>query len=171
MQLCHRHPQPEQLSNGINVIVFRFADIHHQLLFGHVVKLRQVEMAHAGFQRTNGFQETFFQRRADAHHLAGGFHLGAQRVGRGGELVKRKARELRYDVIEARLNGGGTAGNRNVLQRHANSNLRRHTRDGIAARLGRQRGGTGHTRVDLDEIILTRIRVERKLHVTTALNF
>ena len=112
----------------------------------------------------------FLQIGADAHDLAGGHHLGAQNVDGGGELVEGEPGQLGDDVVQLRLKGGVGVGDFDVLQRHAHGDFRGDPGNGIAGGLGGQRGGTGDTGVDLNEIVSGGIGVESKLNVAAALH-
>ena len=127
-------------------------------------------MVHADLQGSHALQQTLLQIGADAHDLSRGLHLGAQRVGGGGELVEGESRELGNAIIQPRLEGGVGVGDLNVLKKHTNGNFCRHTGNGIARRLGRQCRGAGHSGVDLNQIIFTAVGVERELYVTAALD-
>ena len=113
--------------------------------------------------------QALLESPAYAHHLARRFHLRAQLVGRGREFVEGKARHLGDDVVESGLEGRGSVGEHDLVQVHPESHLRRHARDGIAARLGRERRGARHAGVDLDEVIFEGVGIERELHVAPAL--
>ena len=71
------HAFPHQLSDGIDTVVGAVFDIVQQFVGGHVfaVELGHMQMTVSGFQRTNGFEQTFLHGTANAHHLTGRFHL------------------------------------------------------------------------------------------------
>ena len=170
MQLLDGNAPAQQLHNCENVVVPEDADILHELLIRAAVKLRVVQMIDPCLQAADALEEAFFQIRADSHDLSGGFHLGPEGVRRIRELVEGEARELCHDVVERRLHGGGAARNGDLLQGHAHGNLGRHPRDGIAAGLGRQGGGTRDSGVDFDEVVFRGLRMQGKLHVAPALD-
>ena len=166
----HADAHAEQLRNRIDVVVAEFGNIVKQLFCRLAVKFRHIEVAHADLQRTHRFQQAFFERAADAHDLARRFHLRAELVARGGEFVEREPRELGHHIVERRFKGGVGIGNLDILQQHTHGDLGRHAGDRIAAGLGRERGGTRHAGVDLDQKIFARFRMQRELHVAAALD-
>ena len=119
-------------------------------------------------------EESLFETATDRHDLAGRLHAGAQRsVGRP-ELVKGPSWNLDHAVVQGRLEGGrGTLARdrvRQLVEGVPDGDLRRHPRDGVTRGLRRQRRGTGHAWVDLDDTDLARGLVERKLNVAAALD-
>ena len=101
------------------------------------------------------------ERRAegavDGHHLAGRLHLRAQRAVGARELVEREARQLDHHVVERGLEGGDRGprdGVGDLGQPPADGDLRRHAGDGVAGRLGGQRGRAADARVDLDDRVV-----------------
>ena len=109
----------------------------------------------------------------NAHHFAGGFHLGAQLAGGVDELVKGPLGHLDYHIIQGRLKAGtGFAGYIvfNLVQGIAQSDLGGHLGNGIAGGFGRQGGGTADAGIDLNHAVLHALRVQGKLTVAAALN-
>ena len=126
------------------------------------------------FQGADGLHQTGLEAVADGHDLTGGLHLGAQSTAGGGELIKGQAGDFQNTIVQGRFKAsGGLAGNGvgDLVQGVAQGDLSGHLGDGIAGGLGRQGGGTGDTRVDLDDRVLEGIRVQGELAVTAALNF
>ena len=124
-------------------------------------------------ERTQRLAERRFERPLDRHHLAGGLHLRAQPPVGLGELVERPARDLDDAVVECRLEGRtGFAGHGvgNLVEPAAGRDLGGDPRDGVPGGLGRERRRARHAGVDLDDVVLVRIRCERKLHVATTLD-
>ena len=115
--------------------------------------------------------ERLAERAPDAHRLADRLHLRAEaRVG-AGELLEREARDLHDDVVERRLEARRRrAGEvvRNLVERVADRQLRRHFRDRIAGRLGRERRRARDARVHLDHADLAAVAVAGELDVRAA---
>ena len=159
----------EQLRDGEQSVVRAVLDVIVKLLPGPGVELGDPDVYGAYLKRTERLEQTLLESPAYAHHLAGRFHLRAQLVGRGVEFVEWEARDFGDDIVQRGLERRRCVGKRYLVQPHAESDLRRHTRDGIAACLGRERGRTRHAGVDLDEIVFERVGIERELHVAAAL--
>ena len=115
--------------------------------------------------------ERLDERAADAHRLADGLHLRAERAVGAGELLEREARDLDDDVVERRLEARRRrAGQvvRDLVERVADGELRRDLRDRVAGRLRGERRGAGDARVHLDHADLARVAVARELDVRPA---
>ena len=164
------HAQPHELRDGEDTVIRADLDVFHQLFNRHVVELRHVDVAHTDLQRADGLEEALLDRAAHAHHFTCGLHLCAELVRRASELVKREARHLRHDVVERRLEGGGSVRDHDLVERHADGDLGRDACDRVAAGLGGQRRGARDAGVDLDEVVLEALGIERKLHVAAALD-
>ena len=126
------------------------------------------------FQGRPRLEEGLFKTATDRHDFAGRLHAGAQRsVGRP-EFVKGPTWNLDHAVVQSRLEGGGGALPRDrvgqLVKGVPDGDLRRHSRDGVTRGLRRQRRGTGHARVDLDDTDLACGLVERELDVAAALD-
>ena len=128
-------------------------------------------MAYAGFKRTYGFKQTFFQIFTNSHYLTGSLHLGAQSVGNGVEFIKGETGKLCYHVIKSGLKGSVGVGNGNFLQGHTHSYFCGYAGNGISAGFGCKRGGTGNSGVYLDQVIIAVFGVECVLYVTAAFYF
>ena len=170
VELFDARAAAQQLHDRVDVVVPEDGDILIERLVREGIELRVPEVADPGLERADGLEEALLKIGADAHDLARGLHLRAEGVGRVGELVEGEARELRHDVVEARLDGGGAARDRDLLQRHAERDLRGDAGDRIAAGLGGEGRGAGHAGVDLNEEILAAGGIERELHVAAALD-
>ena len=88
------------------------------------------------------------------------------------ELIERPLRELDHHIVERGLEacvGLAGYGVDDLVECIADGDLRRDLCDRIAGRLGGQCGGTGNTRVDLDDGVLKARRVQRELAVAAAL--
>ena len=170
VELSNGHIPAQQLGDGEDIVILELFDIVQQLLGGEAVKLGQMEVTGADFQGTDRLQQTLLQVGADAHNLTGGLHLGAQGVLGGGKLVEGESGELCHHIIQRGLKSGGGVGNLDILQSHTHCNLGGHPGDGIAAGLGSQCRGTGHSGVDLNEVILAAVGVQGKLHIAAAFN-
>ena len=128
-------------------------------------------MIQTNFKRANRLKQALFYRPADTHNLAGGFHLRGKRVVRLCKLVKWETRHFAYHIVQGWFKGRRRICNLNFIQRHSNPDFGRHTSNGIPAGLGSQGGRTGYSGVDLDKIILERIRIKGKLYIASAFNF
>src|SRR6202043_284570 len=101
-----------------------------------------------------------------------GRHLRSEAAVAGWKLVERPAWNLHDAVVESRLEcREGAAGDpvSDLLEAPANGPLRGHPRNRISRRLGGERGGAADARVDLDDVVVGALRVERELHVAPAL--
>ena len=152
------------------VIVLEHRQILSELLVGIRIKFLQVEVVCADLKRAHRFEETLLEVCADAHDLSRCLHLRAQGIGCRRELVKRESGKLCNHVVERRCLCRRGVGNSDLLEGHSDGDLRGYLCDGVSARLGCQRGGTGYTGIDLDEVIFLGLGMERKLHVTSTLD-
>ena len=164
------HATADELRNGEQPVVRAVLNVVQQLVYGLVVKAGHVDVAHADLQRPHGFEQAFLDGAAHAHHFARGLHLGAQAVAGALQLVKGEARHFADHVVQRRFKAGRRVGQGNLLQMHAHRHLGRHARDGVAAGLGGQGGGAGHSGIYLNQIILKGSGVQRKLHVAASLD-
>ena len=169
--LFHAAPQTQKLRNGVDAVVSAGLDIVQQFLRRHIVELPAVQVPQSDFQRTDGFQQTFFEAPADAHDLAGRLHLRAQRIVGVRKLVEGEARHFRHHIIQCRLKRGGSVGEPDFFERHPDADFGGNAGNRISARFRRESRGAGNARVDFNEVILERVRVERKLDVAAALDF
>ena len=129
-------------------------DIVQQLLLTVRVKLLHIQMANANLQGAHRLKQALLHGATYAHHLAGGLHLGVQRIVGIGEFVKGEPGDLGDHIVQSRLKGSGGVGNRNLVQMHTHGNLGADPGNGIAAGLGSQSRGTADAGVHLNEIIL-----------------
>ena len=166
--LVHARAQTQQLRDGKEPVIAELVQVLGQLRLGHVLELRQPEVLRADLQRADGLEQALLERAADAHDLARGLHLRAERVGGGRELIEREARQLCDHVVQRRLERGRRVSDGDLVEVHADGDLGRDARDGIAAGLARRRAGDAG--VDLNEEVLRGLGVERKLHVAAALD-
>ncbi len=150
---------------------------HVELLFQLFVRKALQRVVHQAvgvlFQAADGLHQGGLEGRGDAHHLAGRLHLGAEHAPRVDELVERPARYLDHAVIERRLEAGvGFFGDGvgDFVQRIAQRDFGGDLRDGVPRRLGGQRGGAAHARVDLNHVVLEAVGVQGELHVAAALD-
>ena len=145
----------------------------HDLLIAQLLEGLVGQSVHSQLDGGDGLHHGSLEAVADAHDLAGGHHLGAQRLVGVDELIKGPLRVLDHDVVQRRLEAGaGLAGDvvGDLVQRVANGDLGGHLGDGIACGLGSQRGRAGHTGVDLDDGIIKAVGLQGKLAVAAALN-
>ncbi len=173
MDSLFRHAAAQSFHDKEQTLVVRFHQAAFQLFLTYFFRFRQLQAMQTDFKRTNCFVQRFFKRTSNGHDFTGRFHLRTQPAVGGDKFIERPARNLCNDIVQRRLEAGvRLLGNRvfQLIQRIADGNLRRHLRDRIAGRFGRQRGGTAHARVYLNDIVLEAVRVERQLHVTSALD-
>ena len=167
------HSPAQSFGNGVDSPIIHHVQLRIQLLVRQLVKIITHQRIHMLLQRTDRFHQRALEVVADTHNLSGGLHLGSQRTLRRDELVKGQARNFYYTVVQHRLKAcKSLSGNgiRNLIQRIAQSDLRRHLRDGVAGSLGSQRGGTAHTGIYLDHTVLEGIRIQRVLHIAASGN-
>ena len=143
----------------------------HDLVIGQLLKGLVGQGVHAQLDGGNGLHHGSLKAVADAHHLAGGHHLGAQRLVGVDELIKGPLRVFDHDVVQGRLKAGaGLAGDvvGDLVQRVADGDLGGHLGDWVTGGLGGQGGRAGHTGVDLDDRIVKAVRLEGELAVAAA---
>jgi hypothetical protein len=109
----------------------------------------------AGLQAAQRLLQRLLEGAADGHDLAHRLHLGGQsRIGLR-ELLEIKPRHLGDHIVDGGLERGrrGAAGDlvAQLVQGVADGELGRHLGDRKAGGLGRQRRGTRHARVHLDD--------------------
>ena len=108
---------------------------------------------------------------ANRHDLAHRAHLRAQPVGRAGELLEGETRNLGHHVVDARLEAGrGHAGDvvGQLVQVIPHRQQRGDLGNREAGGLARQRRGTAHARVHLDDDHAPVVGVDGKLDVAAA---
>ena len=128
---------------------------------------------HPQLDGADGLHHGGLEAVADAHHFAGGHHLGAQGLVRIDELVKGPLGVLDHDVVQRRLKAGaGLAGDvvGDLVQGVADGDLGGHLGDGVAGGLGGQRRRAGHAGVDLDDRVVEAVGLEGELAVAAALD-
>ena len=172
------------LVNGHDTAAQRLADVEQALVvragdtlldfrIGLLLDMRGDHALELDLAAADRLHQRALKRVVDCHDLAGRFHLGAKRVVRIDELVKRPARELDHAVVDGRLEAGlGLAGDGvgDLVQAVADRDLGGHLGDRVAGRLGSQCGRTGYTGVYLDDRVFERLRIECELHVAAALD-
>ena len=127
-------------------------------------------MEMAGLQSPDRLQKTLLHSPSDAHHFTGGLHLCREGIIGVGELVKGEAGHFGDHIVQGGLKAGRGVGQHDFIQGHPDSDLGGNPGDGIAAGFGSQGGGTGHTGVHLDQVVLKRAGVQGELHVAAALD-
>ena len=144
-----------------------------QLFFGFFMEiLRESKTVTANLQTADGFLEGFLIIFTDTHNLANGAHLGTQLILHALELFKSPARELNYDIISVRniaiqcavLSTG------DLVQCQAGRQHSGNQRNGEAGCLGSQCGGTGSTRVYLNDDVAICLRIMGPLYIGSADN-
>ena len=125
------------------------------------------------FQGADSLHQGSLEVVADAHDLAGGFHLGRQGPFCADKFVERQAGDLYHAVIQHGLKTGirlPSDGVGNFIQCVAQGNLGRHLGDGVTGGFGSQGRGTAHPGIYLNHTILKTLRMEGILHVAAAGN-
>ena len=140
--------------------------------FGQLLERRPRRVG-AGVElaRAHRLQERLAERAADPHRLPHRLHLRAERAVGAGELLEREARELDDDVVERRLEARRRRPGevvRDLVERVADRELRRHLGDRVAGRLRRERRRARDARVHLDHAHLAGLAVARELDVRAA---
>ena len=159
-----------QLGDRKDTVVGAGADVAKKFFRGHSIKLGIMQVEVPRFKRADRLEEAGLQRAADAHDFTGRFHLRGERVVRFCEFVEGKARHLGDDVVQCRFEGGRRVGERYFIECHADSYFGGDTGDGVAAGLGSKCRRAGHARIDLDQVIPERIRIQRELDIAAALD-
>ena len=137
-------------------------------------QLRQIERICAGFERSHRLLQAGGDILRQCHDFAGRFHLRTEFAIRQIEFFKRPARNFNDDVVKRRFKrrfrfaGNGVF---DFTERFAERHFRRHFRNRIAGRFGRERRRAAHARIDFDDIVLIRMRIERVLHIAAAFDF
>ena len=135
---------------------------------GEVVGHQRIDVLLEG---TDGLHEAALEVVCNRHHLTGRLHLGAESVLCGDELIERKTRHLDNTVVEHRLEGCvGLTGNGilDLVEGVAQCDLCGYLRDRVTGRLRCEGGGSGYTRVYLDDAVLEALRIQGILYVTAA---
>ena len=164
--------QPHQLRDRIDTVIGTFLDVLEKIIDTHMlgVELRHVDVVLAVLERADRFQKALFKSSADTHDLTGRLHLCREFIHRRRELIERESRHLRNNIVERRFEAGRSIGKLDLVQIHADRDLRRDTGDRVTAGLRSQCGRSRYTGIDLDDIVLKGVRVERELAVTSAFN-
>ena len=167
----HAYAHAKQLGDGVDAVVGADSDIVQQVFPAPAVEFWHVQVVHANLQRADALEQAFFKGAADAHGFARGLHLSAETVVGIGELVEGKPGHFGDHIVQRRLEGRAGVGKTNFIQRHAHADLRGDPGNRVAGSFGGKCGGTGHSGIDLDEVILEGFGVQRELDVAAALNF
>ena len=132
--------------------------------------LRVAKAVAAGFQTADRLLEGLLVGLTNAHDLAHGAHLRAKTVLSPFKLFKCPAGKLDDNIITARyvLVQRSVLAAGDFIQRQAARQHSGHQGDRETGCLGGQRGGTGGTRVDLNDDHAVRDRIMRELYVGTA---
>ena len=142
-----------------------------QFFLGKLIEiLCKSQTVTSDFQAADGFLEGFFIVLADAHDFAHGTHLCAQLVFHTFELFECPAGKLDYHIVAVRhiliqcaiLSAG------NISQCQAACQHGRYQSDGKTGRFGGQGGGTGCSRINLNDDDTVCHRIMGKLYVGTA---
>ena len=145
--------------------------LFYQFLSGKSGKIIGHQTVHMLLQGTDCLHQGSLKVITDTHNLSGCLHLCGQRTFCGNEFIERQSRNLDNAVVEHRLKACvGFSGDSvlDLVKRIAKCDLCCNFCNRITGRLGCKRGGTGHTRVYLDDAILKALRIECILHITSA---
>ena len=163
--------EPHQLRDRVDAVVGTFLDVVEKVIDTHMlgVELRHVDVVLAVLERTDRLKKALFEGAADAHDLTGCLHLRGKLIHRSRELIERESRHLRNDIVEGRFEAGRGIGQLDLVEVHADGDLRGNSCDRITAGLTGQCGRSRNTRVDLDNVVLEGMRIQCELTVTSAL--
>ena len=170
MNGLHAHTSCKQFSNSVDIVIPELVDIIQNILGRHGIKFLMVKMVYTGLQGADTFEQALLQVGADTHDLAGRLHLSAQGVGCGSELIEGETGQLGDHIVQLGLKGSIGVGDLDLFQGHAHCDLCSHSCNGIAGSLRCQCGRAGHTGIDLDQVVLAAVGIERKLHIAAALD-
>ena len=145
---------PQQLRNSKDPVVRSDPDVGEQRIKAPPVELGRMQVEEPRLERAHRLEQARLESAPDAHDLAGRLHLRGQRIVRVSEFVEGEAGHLGDDIVQRRLERCRRVGKGDLVERHADADLRGDTRDRVTARLGRQRRGARDARIHLDEIIL-----------------
>lgn len=127
------------------------------IIQGRVVQLGQMDIALAHFQAAHGLDKGAFKGAVDGHDFAGGLHLRADLTVGEREFFEGPAREFQHHIVNGRFEAGlriAGDGIGDLIEVHAQCDLRCHLGDRIARGLGGQRGGAAYTGIDFDDVIV-----------------
>ena len=127
-----------------------------------------VQSAAALFERADRLLQGLGERPSDTHDLADGLHAGAELVGGSRKLLEGPTWDLGDYVVDDRLErcrGGPGDVVGDLVEPVAHGKAGGDLGDREPGGLGGQRGRSGHTRVHLDDCLVTGRRVHGKLHV------
>ena len=152
------------------------AVVHHGQLFDQFILVQSCEIighqaVHMLFQRADRFHQSSLKVAADAHYLAGSFHLSGERSLGCDKLVKRQTGNLHHAVVQHGFETCvGLARNRvgDLVQCVSQGDLRRNLGDGISGSLTCQRGRTAYTGIYFDDTVLKAVGMKGVLNVTSA---
>ena len=173
VDMLHRHAAAKRFRHDEGALGVDAVQPGFQLVVGQRFQRRGHETVLAHLQRAHSLEQRVFEIRADGHDFARRFHLRADVLIGIDEFIKRPAREFEHHVIQRRLGAGvGLPGYAvdDFIERVPKRDAGRDFGNRIARRLGSQRRGTRHARVDLNDVILHAVRAERILHVAAALD-
>ena len=131
------------------------------------------ESVHALANHAETFLDSFLKVTADSHHLTYRLHAGTELLVYAAELAKVPARYLADYVVESRLKECRCSLGDGVLQFKetiAQSKLGGNEGERIACSLGGKGRRARETRINLDDTIVFKIRIESVLHVAFADN-
>ena len=131
-KLVHRHAGAHGLGDAQNAEGNEFAEpAAHRVAAKRLVLLGHrhfIKAGQPGLHRTKRFLQAFLERTSDSHRLAHGLHRCREFRFRSRELLEGKARDLRHDIVDGRLEARrGHAGDvvRQLVQRIADGQFRR----------------------------------------------
>ena len=145
---------PQQRRDSKDPVVRSRPDVGEQRIKAPPVELGRMQVEETRLERAHRLEQARLESTPDAHDLAGRLHLRGQRIVRVSEFVEGEPRHLGDDIVQRWLERCRRVGKGDLVERHADADLRGDTRDRVTARLGRQRRGTRDARIHLDQIIL-----------------
>ena len=157
--------------NDPDPLVVHFFQAFLQILRGKGGEIIASQAVHMLLQGADGLHQRPFKIGADAHHLAGGLHLGGEGSLCGDEFIEGQTGHFHHAVVQRGFKACvGLARNRvfDLVQGIAQGDLCRHLGDGIAGGLTRQCGRTAHTGIHLDDAVFKAGGMQSELHVAAS---
>ena len=136
--------------------------------------IHPIKVVDSDLQGSDALEDRFLKSASDGHGLSGGLHLCTKMPVDGTELIERPSGDLHDHIIDSGFEcRGGGSGDLvgDLVEVVSDCNLRGDTRNRVSGGLGCQCGRSGDTGVDLDEPVVTVLRVEGELYVASSFDF
>ena len=151
--------------------VIDYSKLSDQFLIIQVCEIVRHQTVYVLLQGADGFHQGSFEVVADAHDLAGCFHLRGQCSLGTDKFIERQTRNLDNTVVQHWLKTCirfACDGIFDLIQCVAQCDLCGNFCDRVAGCFGCQCGGTGYTRVYFDHAVFDAFRVQGVLYVASA---